>query len=211
MATLSLRAIATNYLGKTALLSIKRDIFGIYSDDRPQIYSLKRQLNWMQTHTACHTSLPFGSLPSAEQKTRFRGAFPNLQLFNITAPATGGSWIPGSYNCIAWSVGVTNQWFWPGETVDAFDAFYTSHGWSVTANCAPEYKKRKVALYAMNRDPNDCTHGSRETVDCDWHESKCGSWERIVHDRRQMEDGNVYGDIIKCYEKADPNANLDLA
>ena len=67
-----------------------------------------------------------------------------------------------------------------------------------------------MALYAMNRDPNDCTHGSRETVDCDWHESKCGGWERIVHDRRQMEVGS-YGVIIKCYEKADPHANLDFA
>ena len=47
MATLSLRTIVTNYLGKAAPLSIKRNILGIYSNDLPQIYSLKRQLNYM--------------------------------------------------------------------------------------------------------------------------------------------------------------------
>ena len=81
---------------------------------------------------------------------------------------------------------------------------------AVSSSGAREYKKRKVALWAMNSDPNDCQHGSRETVDCDWHESKCGGLERIVHDKRQMEGGD-YGVIIKYYEKADPNANLDLA
>jgi hypothetical protein len=151
-----------------------------------------------------HTVPPIGASPSNIQRQQFVGAFPNLRNFNITAPATG------SYNCIAWSVGITNQWIWPGYTVADFDAFYASYGWTVTPNGTREYKKRKVALWAMNSDPNDCTHGSRETIDCDWHESKCGGWERIVHDKGQMEGGS-YGVIIKYYEKDDASANLDLA
>ena len=151
-----------------------------------------------------HAVPPIGTPPSPAKRQEFVGYFPNLRNFKITAPATG------SYNCIAWSVGITDEWLWPGNTVAIFDAFYASHGWAVSSSGAREYKKRKVALWAMNSDPNDCQHGSRETVDCDWHESKCGGLERIVHDKRQME-GGVYGVIIKYYEKQDPNANLDLA
>ncbi len=53
-------------------------------------------------------------------------------------------------------------------------------------------------------------HMALATYDCDWHESKCGMFERIMHDKFQMQGGK-YGNIIKYYEKYDPNANLDLA
>lgn len=56
---------------------------------------------------------------------------------------------------------------------------------------------------------SDCQHGSRETHNCEWHESKCGPQERILHDKYQMQGGD-YGNIIKYCEKADTNANLDL-
>jgi len=156
------------------------------------------------TERLCHAVVPLGTAPSAAKRAQFVGYFPNLRNFNMTAPATG------SYNCIAWSVGITNQWLWPGYTVADFDAFYASYGWTPSSNCRREYKKRKVALWANNSNPNDCTHGSRETHDCDWHESKCGGLDRICHDNIQMQGGS-YGYFIKCYEKSDPTANLDLA
>ena len=149
----------------------------------------------------CHPVVPLGAPPTASEKTKFLGWFPNLHNFHITAPATY------NYNCISWSVGVTNQWLWPGNTVTAFDAFYASYGWVPSTSGEREYQKRKVALWA---DASGCTHGSRETYNCDWHESKCGPAERIMHDKFQMQDG-VYGKIIKYYEKYDPNANLDLS
>jgi hypothetical protein len=148
-----------------------------------------------------HAVVPLGSSPTPTQKLKFLNWFPNLRNWQITAPATG------TYNCISWSVGVTNQWLWPGNTVAAFDAFYISYGWTTSATGKREYQKRKVALWA---DASGCTHGSRETYDCDWHESKCGSAERIMHDKFQMQ-GGTYGNIIKYYEKYDPNVNLDLA
>jgi hypothetical protein len=148
-----------------------------------------------------HAVVPLGSPPTPAQKSKFLGWFPNLRNFTITAPATG------IYNCISWSVGISSEWLWPGDTVAAFDAFYTSYGWTSSASGKREYQKRKVALWA---DTSGCTHGSRETYDCDWHESKCGPAERIMHDKFQMQDGG-YGNIIKYYEKYDPNANLDLA
>ena len=148
-----------------------------------------------------HAVVPCGTPPTAAEKAKFLGWFPNLRNWHITAPSTGG------YNCIAWSVGVTNQWLWPGNTVTIFDTFYASYGWTPSANGRREYRKRKVALWA---DASGCTHGSPETHDCDWHESKCGSAERIMHDKFQMQGGS-YGNIIKYYEKHDPNANLHLA
>ena len=133
----------------------------------------------------------------------FESSFPNLETWSVTGPSTG------DYNCIAWSVGITDQWIWPGNTVQDFDAFYEYHGWIPARNCRRGYKKRKVALYANNSDPNDCTHGSRETHDCGWHESKCGRSNRIMHIRTEME-GGYYGDIIRCYKKRYNTANRDL-
>ena len=151
---------------------------------------------------------PEGNPPTASQESTIESYFPNLQTWSVTGPATPYG-TPGRYNCIAWSVGITDQWIWPGNTVSDFDAFYASHGLTVSNICNREYKKRKVALYAINSDPNDCTHGSRETHDCGWDESKLGSLERIMHIRSELEGGS-YGNIIRCYEKHDSNANLDL-
>lgn len=147
-----------------------------------------------------HAVVPEGAPPSASKKSQFLGYFPNLRNWSIVAPATT------AYNCISWSVGVTDEWLWPGNTVAAFDQFYASYGWTPSANGDREYKKRKVALWA---DDTGCTHGSRVTYDCEWNESKCGSLDRIMHDKFQMEGGS-YGKIIKYYEKSDPSANLDL-
>jgi len=151
---------------------------------------------------------PVGVPPTASQESIIESYFPNLQTWSVTGPATPYG-TPGRYNCIAWSVGITDQWIWPGNAVADFDAFYASHGWTVSNTCNREYKMRKVALYANNSDPNDCTHGSRETHDCGWDESKLGSLERIMHIRNELEAGS-YGNIIRCYEKHDNNANLDL-
>jgi hypothetical protein len=152
---------------------------------------------------------PKGNPPTPYQKSNIEGYFPNLNTWSVTGPATGGSSVPGAYNCIAWSVGITDEWLWPGPTVDIFDEFYALHGWSVAANGKREYKKRKVALYATNSDPADCQHGSRETHDCGWDESKLGGLERIMHIRSELEGGS-YGDVIRYYEKQDIRANLNL-
>ena len=148
-------------------------------------------------------SPPRGAAPTPAQKSVIEGYFPNLRTWSVTGPSTG------AYNCIAWSVGITNQWLWPGSTVADFDAFYAFHGWSLSPSGKREYKKRKVALYANNSDPNECTHGSRETHDCSWDESKLGSLERIMHIRSELEGGS-YGAVIRYYEKPDASANLDL-
>jgi len=148
-----------------------------------------------------HAVRPIGTKPTVSEFNSFTGYFPNLRNFNITAPYSR------TYNCISWTVGVTNAWLWPGSSVANFDAFYAGYGWSPSSNGNREYRRRKIALWAIG---SACQHGSLEYIACDWHESKCGSLERIIHDKRQMEGGS-YGEIIKYYEKYDTNANLDLA
>lgn len=164
-------------------------------------YILRKIIHWISCTFG--SKPPEGNPPTASQELTIKNDFPNLQTWSVTGASTT------SYNCIAWSVGITNQWIWPGNTVADFDAFYASHGWSVANNCNREYKKRKVALYANNSDPNDCTHSSRETHDCGWDESKLGSLERIMHIRDELE-GGYYGTVIRWYEKRDDNANVDL-
>ncbi len=146
---------------------------------------------------------PLGRRPSSEEKKEYEGsaAFPNLKTWSVTGESDG------QYNCIAWSLGITNAFIWPGYTVKDFDAFYAKHGRKVSSNCDREYKKRKVALYGAN--PGDCRHASRETHDCGWHESKLGGGIRIMHNKKELEGGQ-WGNILRCYEKQDQNANLDL-
>lgn len=148
-----------------------------------------------------HTTPPIGAAPTAAQRSTFLNYFPNLRNWKVTAPASS------HYNCISWTVGVTDNWLWPGSSTTAFDAFYASYGWVPSANGNREYKKRKIALWA---DTSGCTHGSLQFSTCDWHESKCGSLERIMHHKHQLEHGS-YGTIIKYYEKYDASANPDLA
>jgi hypothetical protein len=65
MATLSVKTIANNCLGKSTPLSVKRDIFGVYSGDNPQTRSLKAQLDLIQNkpflRIAIVTARPTGS------------------------------------------------------------------------------------------------------------------------------------------------------
>jgi hypothetical protein len=49
LATLSVKTIANNCLGKTAPLSIREDILGVYGNDNPQTRSLVQQLRLIQT------------------------------------------------------------------------------------------------------------------------------------------------------------------
>jgi hypothetical protein len=58
------------------------------------------------------------------EKQRFRGYFPTLDVDQ--AVVTGE--VDHVYNCIAWTVGLTDRWLWPGGSITAFDAFYLGFG-----------------------------------------------------------------------------------
>jgi len=164
-----------------------------------------------------HAVVPSGELPTKKEKKGLVDLAPKLENFLVTDGEKKNPKLD-KYNCFAWSLGFTNICIdlAPGSKkngdLSIFDIFYKQYGWKISAHGRREYKKRKIALYA---DPIKVKslaivrHASRETYDCDWHESKCGAKERIIHDKFQLEGAN-WGIIVRYYEQEDPNANLDL-
>jgi hypothetical protein len=123
---------------------------------------------------------------TASEKTIFHNDFPLLDVdFTIV---TGEP--TGAYNCISWTVGVTNYWHWPGSTLANFDSFYAQFGL---------YRKTKGHVAAWGHADNNMTHGciSGPTHGPCW-ESKCGSLARIQHCLNEL-NGPVYGHVIAYY------------
>ncbi|HEY6063850.1 MAG TPA: hypothetical protein VIV35_09590, partial [Chitinophagaceae bacterium] len=96
----------------------------------------------------------------------------------------------GVYNCISWTVGVTNFWHWPGSTLANFDTFYSQFGLQ---------RKKKGHVAAWGFADNDMTHGciSGRTHGPCWV-SKCGSLARIQHCLNEL-NGPSYGHVIAYY------------
>jgi hypothetical protein len=86
MATLSVKTIAADCLGKTPTLSIRRDILGVYGTDNPQDRSLKERLNLIRNNAFVRVAL-----------VTIQGATPSLQrdLDNANTVYQGecGDWV----------------------------------------------------------------------------------------------------------------------
>ncbi len=119
--------------------------------------------------------------------------FENIDRCNacLQAPADG------TYNCIAWTVGVTDRWIWDevdyiinggdgdGHVyVDDFEGYYNQNGYP-------------AIVYAES--VFDPTHGAIPLSN-NCASSKCGDKIRIRHDRNEME-GGVYGYIYDTYNE----------
>jgi hypothetical protein len=147
-----------------------------------------------------------GSAPTAAQTATQTAWFPKLQCFTVLSPEDK------SYNCISWSVGSDKTWTW--DTVDSvygdddgtvevsdFDAFYKAFAYAPAANCSFEAGKHKVALFVKSSIPQ---HAARQAIgQPGWWESKEGQAKKSVHKLEELEGGE-YGDVIKCYVKAQP-------
>jgi hypothetical protein len=96
------------------------------------------------------------------------------------------------YNCISWTVGVTNRWLWPGSTIATFDTFYRGFGF-VRAGDGP------IAAWGLST--TNMTHGS---VSGPGHgprwESKCGSDLRIQHGLGELVSSS-YGRVVAFYRR----------
>jgi hypothetical protein len=101
------------------------------------------------------------------EKTRFQGYFPSM---NVNAVVVSGEATP-VYNCIAWTVGSTSAWLWPGSSLADFDTFYRGYGFA-RASDGP--------IAAWGHSTSNMTHGS---ISGSGHgprwESKCGQDLRI--------------------------------
>jgi hypothetical protein len=123
---------------------------------------------------------------TASEKTTFLNSFPLLDVdFTIVTDEPSGV-----YNCISWTVGVTNYWHWPGSTLANFDSFYAQFGL---------HRKTKGHVAAWGFADNSMTHGciSGPAHGPCW-ESKCGSLARIQHCLNEL-NGPSYGHVIAYY------------
>ena len=123
---------------------------------------------------------------TAAEKTTFLASFPLLDVdFTIVTDEPSGI-----YNCISWSVGVTNVWHWPGSTLANFDSFYAQFNL---------VRKTKGTVAAWGFSDTNMTHGcvSGPTHGPCW-ESKCGSLARIQHCLNEL-NGPAYGHVIQYY------------
>ena len=123
------------------------------------------------------------------EKLKFKGWFPNL---NVDAAVVTGE-ATSVYNCISWTVGVTDRWLWPGPTLQQFDTFYRQFGFA-RANNGP--------IAAWGNSNSSMTHGS---VSGPGHgprwESKCGPELRIQHGLNELE-GSTYGRVLAFYARS---------
>jgi hypothetical protein len=124
-------------------------------------------------------------------------AFPRLTPDNhrVTSVATP------DYNCIAWAVGDTENWwepgvFWPipadGYGVDVLERAYQLLGFEPCEVESLEAGFEKVALYA---DGQYFTHAARQLRTGKWT-SKLGRREDIEHDTPHDVSGGVYGKVV---------------
>jgi hypothetical protein len=141
----------------------------------------------------------------ALESPQLRESFPRLgENFEVLGPSTR------QYNCIAWSLGNTKEWVWPGKpgqpaTVPDFDALYGKHGYTRQPglNLAVEPGKRKVVLYAtLNPDGSikAATHAAVQEPDGTWT-SKLGGMALIHHATLELLRGPVYGTPVAVYTR----------
>ena len=123
---------------------------------------------------------------SPAEKTKFHGYFPGL---NVNAAIVTGE-ATSVYNCISWTVGVTNRWLWPGTPLAQFDSFYGGFGFARCSN-------GPIAVWGFS--PSHITHGS---ITGSGHgprwESKCGADLRIQHGLGELA-GSSYGHVVAFY------------
>ena len=133
-----------------------------------------------------------GRPPTAEEKARLESRHPNLAKtrdWRVT-----GEYCT-SYNCIAWSVGVTDEFLWPFDDEEAYDHFYEGYGYV-------RVEDEETADIAMWVSPSgDAVHAARRVAG-GWWESKIGKTERILH-RLDDLDGS-YGRVFKFYRRGAP-------
>ena len=127
---------------------------------------------------------------TAAEKARFQGYFPNLNVNNavVTDKATS------AYNCISWTVGVTNRWLWPGSALAHFDAFYRGFGFVRSGAAGPIAAWGRSSAAMSHGSVSGPAHGPR------W-ESKCGYDLRIQHGLSELA-GGLYGRVLTFYRKS---------
>lgn len=127
-------------------------------------------------------------------------SFPNLKAENFAAIGPYSE----RYNCIAWTIGVRDEWVWPGTKVADFDALYERHGYRPldTMDLSHDPTMEKIVIYGLpprggNREI-EVTHGALQDARGRWT-SKIGTQPLIRHDNLEDLAGPSYGEPVRVY------------
>jgi hypothetical protein len=131
----------------------------------------------------------------------WRKSFPNLgERYVVFGRSTPGK-KNGSYNCIAHTLRVYNQWVWPGDKVSDFDRLYGRYGYrrirSLNYRASSRYEK--IVLYGKYEKGRwVATHGALQHPNGIWS-SKLGQGPLIKHPNPHSVAGGSYGRPIAVY------------
>lgn len=138
--------------------------------------------------------------------------FPKIseQGFKVTSD------IDYDYNCIAWAVGDTRRFWWPGvqgtrrppyywpegvpyaKTIEAFAQAFATEGYKLCATGDLESGIEKVALFALsNGEPR---HAARQLEDGTWT-SKIGENVDVCHNSLEGMSGAHYGQPVMFFQR----------
>ena len=139
---------------------------------------------------------------------RIEGALPALkeQAYEITSDESE------TYNCIAWALHDTKQWWWPTtlygcywppgvpreNTREAVIKVFEMHGYTNCDSGELEPGYEKVAIY--ERSDTGIEHAARQLQDGEWT-SKIGEWEDIRHRTPQSVECEDYGKVVQIMKR----------
>jgi len=133
--------------------------------------------------------------------------FPNtaksIASLSITSPRT---W---KYNCVAWAVGMTDQWlepspagFWPiaheGNSVDAYVRMFNHYGFQDAEDGSREKGFEKIVLYAD--DAGVFLHVARQLPAGKWT-SKIGRESDVTHTSPDVLTSATYGKPVRYLKR----------
>lgn len=126
------------------------------------------------------------------------------RAYKITSPKDP------KYNCIAFAVGDTSQWwqdirvkgyYWPpgapsADTIQGWTRIFEMHGYTETEDRSLEIEYEKIAIYASADGPE---HVARQKASGMWT-SKAGRGVDMEHTLVSLE-GNLYGKVVKVMKR----------
>lgn len=135
-------------------------------------------------------------VPTQAEKDNLKKDFPNLDVNNISV--TGEA--TGTYNCIAYSMGITNKWIDPESFYNDFIEQYKNAKTLYGSSCNYEQTSTEgsnATVDGWGTSSIDMTHGSVVYSSGTW-ESKLGRYLRITHKRSEL-SGTLYGRILVSF------------
>jgi len=126
--------------------------------------------------------------------------------YDYVGPATK------KYNCIAWSLGITSKWLWPGDSLQDFDRFYEQQGFHRLSKL--DFRKQdgfeKIVLYGKKKEQGiRCTHAARQMSDGKWT-NKLGALPLIKVPTPEILAGPAYGKPVAVYVRKKTNRPNNL-